>query len=592
MLSFRIDATRTEQRHLEIHLTLPTEALASATGQIELFLPTWTPGSYLLREYAQHLSQPAARDADSDRPLACEKVTKNRFVVHVDGADRIEVCYRVYAHDLTVRTADVDAHHAYWNHACLLLWPVDARELAAEITVRYPSRWTLACSLAGATDREHAERTEANAATDETSVTLRAGDLDEALDAPVLIGDLQLRTFEIDEVPHAIALDGLAGIEPPATLVDDLSRIVRTAHAVFGGELPYSHYTFLSLFAGEGYGGLEHRESSTLLMSRTAWLGDSGYREFLALAAHELFHAWNVKRMRPVEFWQYDYERENYTRLLWLIEGWTSYYDDLIVARAGLMKPTEYLAAMAKNIQAMLAAPGRLQSSLEESSFDAWIRLYRPNENTRNSSQNYYGNGAIAAMCLDFAVRRASDGARSLDDVARALYRSTFDEQRGYAMTDVERAVVETAGEAQADLLRELVTGAFEPDLEAVLATAGVNMQRRDAERPWLGVVFRAGSTVLASVHELGPAFAAGLAPGDELLGVADLRVTAESWQSIWKAVARIDRAVEVLVARRGVLRRISVRPTAGLGTIALTIADDATEAQRTFRRDWLHLGE
>lgn len=394
-LEFRIDATQTATR--ELGITAVTRS--PEQGNAEFFLPTWTPGSYLLREYSRHLSRVEAFEAGTGRRLPCRKTSKNRFEVEPSGAASIELRYRVYAHELTVRTADVDASHAYWNHCCLLLWPVDEPDLAASITIEHPKSWSLSCSL----DAAPADTDKAGC----VAATIRADNLAEALDVPVLLGDTHRVEWRVAGVPHAMVLDGLGTVAPPASLAEDLTSIVERAAAVFEGKLPYDRYVFLSLFADEGYGGLEHRDSSTLLMPRTALSNPAKYRDFLALAAHELFHAWNVKRMRPVEFWNYDYENENYTKLLWVMEGWTAYYDDLLVARAGLMSVTDYLATMAKNVQNLLAAPGRFALSLEESSFDAWIRLYRPDENTRNSSQNYYGNGAVAALCLDLKIGRA-----------------------------------------------------------------------------------------------------------------------------------------------------------------------------------------
>ena len=207
--------------------------------------------------------------------------------------------------------------------------------------------------------------------------------------------------------------------------------------------------------------------------------------------------------MRPRELWSYDYESENYTRLLWVMEGWTAYYDDLIVARAGRMRHRDYCAAMAKNVQGMRAAPGRFELSLEESSFDAWIRLYRPDENTRNSSQNYYGNGAVAAMCLDLGIRRATQGARSLDDVVRELWASTYEQGRGYELDDVHRAIREVASDELVERLQALVTGPLDPELDDLLSDAGIALQIHDDGKPFLGVALKSGTTRIASEAEV-----------------------------------------------------------------------------------------
>lgn len=551
--------------------------------EVEFFMPNWTPGSYLLREYSRHVSRVEAVAGGDQRPLSCRKTSKNRFVIATDGAETIELRYRVYAHELSVRTADVDSCHAYWNHACVLLWPINQRQIPARITVDYPNEWILTCTL------------EAEAATAKSkaaaAITLLATDLDHALDAPVLVGTGQQLDWEVHGVPHAIVLDGLDAVPPPATLVPDLERIVKQAASVFGDSLPYKRYVFLALFAGEGYGGLEHRDSTTLLMPRTSLTTESGYQDFLALAAHELFHAWNVKRMRPIEFWEYDYEQENYTKLLWLMEGWTAYYDDLLLVRAGLTTQADYLASMAKNVQNMRAAPGRFELSLEESSFDAWIRLYRPDENSRNSSQNYYGNGAVAAMCLDLLIRRTTGGASSLDDVLQSLYQTTFAQGRGYEVADVHRVIEEIAGRQVVEHLIELVTGPLDPKLDDLLSDVGIKVKNPEVSKPFLGVGFRAGTTVLASVTDGSPADTCGLAPDDELLAVANLRVKSGSWQATFGAVALVDQPVDLLIARRGVVRTVQATPTAAPGKVKLVVNDSATDSQRVAAIAWMGEG-
>jgi predicted metalloprotease with PDZ domain len=449
------------------------------------------------------------------------------------------------------------------------------------VSVRFPAGWDLACALPltgeGVVDEATSRR-----------ATFAPRGLDEVMDAPCLVGRFRRFDWLVRGVPHGVVLDGLAGVEPPPTLQADLQAIVERAAAVFGGELPYARYLFLCLFAADGHGGLEHADSTTLLMARTALCSEKGYREFLALAAHELFHAWNVKRLRPAEFWRYDYERENYTEFLWLVEGWTAYYDDLLCLRAGLFTRSQYLEAAAKNVNAMLGAPGRLRLSLRESSFDAWIRLYRPDEHTRNSSQNYYTNGAVAAMCLDLFVRRETRGARSLDDVLHGLYASTFRAGRGYTLDDVQRVLREVAGDGAVAWLGSLVDDRLEPPLEGLLAAFAVKVVAKDAARPLLGVQFETGSLLVASVTAGTPADEAGLHPGDEILAVAGLRADSGRWADVWSAVAKVGQPVELLLARRGVIERAVVTPRPSPGTVALEVDPAAPEGARGLLGGWL----
>lgn len=586
LLDYRIDASRPELRELAVTLEFALAAGRPGGAGQSLFLATWTPGSYLIREYARHLGPVTACDAATGAALACRKTSKNRFeVATAVTTQRIRVHYRVYAHELTVRTADVTAEHAFWNHACTLLWPVGEPVRPARLRIEHPAHWQLACSLPVVADATDTAGTGNRAQT--ATTTLRADDLDRALDAPCLLGTLVRREWDVDGVPHAIVFDGLAGVQPPATLGDDLRRIVTSARAVFDGPLPYASYVFLCLCSADGHGGLEHADSSTLLVSRTAFASDKGYREFLGLAAHELFHAWNVKRMRPEEFWRYDYEHENHTELLWLIEGWTAYYDDLICRRAGLLRREDYLALLAKNIDTLRATPGRFQLSLGASSFDAWIRLYRPDENTRNSSQNYYLNGSLAALCLDLLLRGGSAGI-GLDEVVRRLYRRSHDQGRGYTRADVDAVLLEVGGPDAVRRLAELVDGPLDPDFGAALAAVGIRLVDKERERPQLGVTFAPGGTTIAAVEAGSPAYEAALAPGDEVLAIEQLRVDAGRWQEVWKTVAHVDTPVEILVARRGVITRCTARPQRGRGNASLELDPDATPEQRRARDAWL----
>ena len=324
-------------------------------------------------------------------------------------------------------------------------------------------------------------------------------------------------------------------------------------------------------------------------MGRAALASDAGYREFVALAAHEHFHAWNVKRMRPAEFWDYDYERENCTQFLWLAEGWTAYYDDLLCLRAGVFTRKQYLETAAKNVQGMLAAPGRFRLSLRESSFDAWIRLYRPDENTRNSSQNYYGNGSIAALVLDLTIRRSTNGQRCLDHALRELYRTTFAQGRGYTRQDVVHSLSHAAGEDLGPLLARLVDNALEPDLAPLLAAFGVKFVQREREKPYLGMSFDGDRLVVNFVNENGPAFESGIAPGDEVIALNGLRVTSGSWADVAEATLTVGTSVRVLTASRGVITERSITPVPNpTGSIALELDPAASPEAVALRDGWL----
>jgi len=575
----------------------------SPEDALELFLPVWTPGSYLVREYARHVSRFEAVDP-AGSPVPWGKTTKNRYRIQVPpGTDRVRIKYTVYAHELTVRTAHVSGDHAMWNGACVLLWPWDNRaqepcDSAAEIRVQLPPGWQLYSQLETTTDSETGDP------------VLTAASLDELVDGPCLAGRPVSHGVEVLGVPHTLVLDGLCGVEPPESLMADTCNVIEAAAKVFDPDstpaaLPYDRYLFLCMFTDHGRGGLEHRSSSLLLAPRTTFQARKDYQDFMGLIAHEHFHVWNVKRMRPADLWRYDYENENYTQLLWVAEGFTAYYDDHLCLRAGVLTSSDYLKIIAKHIAAMRRAPGRLDQPLADASFDAWIRLYRPDENTRNVTQSYYGNGALVAMILDLRIRELSGGARCLDDAMRALYQRTYLEDRGYTEDDVVACLSQAGGADLAPMVRDLVHGPLDPDFAAAFEPFGLEMVEKaggkndhnksnrtdntSAADCYLGVHFKSGSSSIASVTLDSPADRAGLAPGDELLALNALRVNSASWSDVFGTVARCDKPLIALVSRRGVVQEIQVVPgSKPPGEVRIQPREDSTPQQDALRRGWL----
>ncbi len=580
-VALEVDCTDATRCRAGVVPTAAGDPAIPAPGEVdyEFFVPTWTPGSYLIREYARHFGPMRAQVAGAAAgiTLTCSKVAKNRYRIRApESAQRLRIEYEIYAHELTVRTADVTTEHAYWNHACLLLWPVGGRTLAAAVEVLAPDDWD--CIGGRSIQRIGAGH-----------FAFDAPDLDALVDAPVLVGRFARLQREIRGVSHVLALDGIGAARVDDALMNDVQRIVEVTADVFGCPLPYPQYSFLALFADTGYGGLEHADSTTLLSARTCLVRGKSYQEFLGLLAHELFHAWNVKRMRPAELWDYDYEIENLTPMLWLAEGFTAYYDDLVCRRAHVVSVADYLALIAKNMVSMWAGIGRLRQSLAEASYDAWIRHYRPDENTRNSTQNYYGNGALAALILDLTIRHRSDGRRSLDTAVAALYRETFGAGRGYRIDDVAHCLGDAAGTDMRPLLDSLTSGPLDPDFAELLTHFGVTIQRIEPDRPYLGFAFESGRTVVASVADLSPAFDSGLAPGDEILAIEGLRVTSDRWSDLLHSVAAIGTPLRLLTASRGLVRERTITPIATPHpAVCLVLATNIDPRQARLQRDWL----
>ncbi len=497
------------------HVTIEVDGLAGAF--VDLILPSWTPGSYMIREYARHVQGFGAWAAAAGTALPWRKIAKDAWRVETGGAERIQVRYQVYANDLTVRTSHLDGTHGYFNGACVFM-AVSGREAEPlRLRVDAPPAWQVTTGL------EPADRPN----------EFLAADYDELVDCPVECGTHRLLTFEVDGIPHRIAIWG-RGNEDEARLIRDTRRIVEVQRDFFGG-LPYRHYTFiLHLLDGRG-GGLEHRNSVTNQVDRWTFRPERNYERYLSLTSHELFHVWNAKRLRPAPLGPFDYRRENYTRLLWLVEGATSYYDNLLLVRAGLMTPERFLERLAEAIAHLQSQPGRLLQSLEQSSFDAWIKFYRPDENSANSSVSYYLKGGLVCFLLDMEIRAFTGGRCSLDDLLRQLYAAYPLSRPGIPEEGALLAAVEElTGDRQgvfSEFFARYVSGVAELDYARALAVAGLELRwERKGPRAWLGCALkRQGErTIIESVRSDSPAWATGVYAGDELLALDGWRVNDE----------------------------------------------------------------
>ncbi|NJN17911.1 MAG: M61 family metallopeptidase [Oscillochloris sp.] len=498
------------------HVTV--EADGFATPYVDLILPGWTPGSYLIREFARHVEQFQADDG-SGAPLEWRKVAKDTWRVLIGAAGRFTARYHVYANELTVRTSHLDGSHGYFNGANVFMY-VDGRSAEPQtLTITPFDGWHISTGLRPG----------------DTAHSFVAADYDELVDCPVECGTQRVLEFAVDGIPHYLAIWGY-GNEDEARLIADTRRIVEVQRDFFGG-LPYDSYTFiLHLTDGRG-GGLEHRNSVTNAVDRWTFRPERSYERYLGLTSHELFHVWNVKRLRPETLGPFNYRAENYTRLLWVMEGVTSYYDDLLLVRAGLLSPERFMQKLADEIVSLQSQPGRHRQSLEQSSFDAWIKFYRPDENSANTSISYYLKGSLVCLMLDMAIRKHSDGERSLDDLLRYLFNqypfagSGIPEDGGM-LAAIEAIAGERNGFFRAFYERH-IAGTAELDYAEALAVVGLeaHWSHRDAQGgatpAWTGLTVKGGDRAIVShVRSDGPAYRAGIYPDDELLAIDGWRVS------------------------------------------------------------------
>jgi predicted metalloprotease with PDZ domain len=556
--------------YVEVTAAVPTD------GQriVEMMMAVWTPGSYLVREYARHVENVTATDA-SGRSLDVEKSDKNRWRVTTDGAPSVNVSYRVYAREMSVRTNWVDAGFALINGAPTFMTRADMTARPHEVILNPAAGWRR--SLTGLPAMAGGEH------------RYRAEDFDTLVDSPILVGNPAVHEFTVDGKPHFLVNEGEAGVFDGARAAKDVEAIVRE-HRRFWGDLPYDKYVVINLLT-EASGGLEHKNSTVLITSRWTTRTRRAYVSWLELVSHELFHAWNVKRLRPVELGPFDYENEVHTRSLWIAEGFSDYYGDLLVHRAGLTTPEEYLDSLSAKIEELQTTPGRAVQSVELASFDAWIKYYRPDENGPNVSISYYTKGAVLAFLLDAKIRRATGGTKALDDVMRAAY-AKYAGARGFTPAEFQRVAEEVSGVDLDGFWTSGVEGTRELEYQETLDTLGLRFRAAavPTSRAWLGATTRsdAGRLVVTQVRRDTPAMAAGLNVDDEILAIGDFRVRADQLASRLEQYKPGER-VSMLVARRDRLLRLDV--TFGAEPPRewrLEVNASATDAQKARLAEWL----
>ncbi len=525
-----------ENHYVEVQARVPTAGQPS----VELMMAVWTP--YVIREYAKNVEAVTARTAEG-RPLAIGKSRKNRWRVETEGADPVIVSYRVYCHVMNVQDNWVDGEFALLNGAPTFLTLAEHGSRPHDVQLALPSAWKSSLTgMPAAGGPNH----------------YRAPDYETLVDSPIVAGNPAVHEFDVDGKPHYLVDVGEDGVFDGGRAARDLARVVKEDAKVWGG-LPYDRYLFLNILAGRG-GGMEHSNSTAIMSSRWATRTPRDYLRWLGLASHEFFHAWNVKRLHPAELLPGEYETEPYTTSLGIAEGFTSYYGPLLVRRAGLSSQDELLAELSRMIDELQTSPGRLVQSLSMSSFDTWIKFYRPDENSVNTAISYYTKGAVAGFLLDARVRAATHGAKSLDDVMRlALARNPL--PRGYTPAAFRAAASEVAGSDLSGWFARVFDSTAELDYGEALGWFGLRFADASrGARAWLGAETRVedGRLLVTRIPRGCPAYGAGLDTGDEIVGLGDFRVPAGDWDRELARYRPGDR-LELLAARRGRLVRIAV---------------------------------
>jgi predicted metalloprotease with PDZ domain len=587
-ISFTIAMPRPHTHLFDIDIAI--KRTTSGPQEERLVMPVWTPGSYLVREFARHVQDFAVADA-AGQPLKWEKTNKDTWRVITNGAREWHATYRVYANELSVRTSELNSGHGFWNNANLLMYLEGFLKDPSTVRVLAPDAWKVATGLPVVAGQKN---------------TFRAENFDILYDSPFEASNFKTLVFNVKGVPHRIVIDGEGNYNPERMRLD-VQKLVETEVEIMG-EIPYRDYTFILHLRSNAGGGLEHLNSTALGYPRFGFRIRTGeratsaapnasetperdYRGFLSLVAHEFFHLWNVKRIRPDALGPFDYTQENYTKVLWVAEGITDYYADLALRRAGLISETDFLSATARAIQQLQNTPGRLEQTVEESSFDSWIKYYRQDENSINSQVSYYDKGALLGLLLDLEIRKRSNGAKSLDDVMRYLYAEFFKKGRNYGPGDFQKVCELIAGSSLEEFFNKYVHGTAELDYDAALGAAGL---RLDTSAGTGIVYFGADVTqdndrlIVRRVYAGSPAYEQGLNAGDQIVAMDNMRVTRDFFNARL-AEKKPGDLINLTIFRFDDLSTILIKLVERReGPYRIVQLPNATEAQKRIYRGWL----
>jgi predicted metalloprotease with PDZ domain len=567
VISFTVSMSKPWTHLLEVEMSVKSSTLPEKS---DLVMPVWTPGSYLVREYARHVQEFSAKDAGGNQ-LIWQKSAKNIWTVDAKGAKEIRVSYKVYANELTVRTNELNDNHAFFTPAALLMHPKGQLAAPSTVTVNPWKGWKIATGLPLVSE-----------------FTFAAENFDVLYDSPFEVGNFLETTFEVQGKKHRFVINGEGNFDIDK-IAKDTAKIIEEAYKIFG-ELPYKDYTFILNLRGGG--GLEHLNSTALQWNRWGFVGPR-YTDFLSLVAHEYFHLFNVKRIRPDALGPFNYEAENYTKLLWVAEGGTSYFESVLLQRAGLISDKDFLAGRKDQIQALQQRPGRFETSLESASFDAWIKYYRQDENSVNNQISYYDKGEIVNFLLDLEIRKASSGAKSLDDVMRYLYAEHFKKNKNYTPEDYQKVSEIMAGKSLNDFFGKYVRGTEEIDYNSILAGFGLELSTTNSSarrQAYLGADFAQDGDkfTIRSIPAGTPAYEQGLNTGDQIIAIDGTRAN-QAFFTNYLSEKKAGDKVKLTIFRFDQLREIEITLGDRIApSFSISAMKNASDEQKTLYRGYL----
>jgi predicted metalloprotease with PDZ domain len=572
---YTVSMNEPHTHYFEVSIQVP---VLDNTEYTEFKLPVWTPGSYLVREFSRKIESVNANN-EQQKSLSVKKINKNTWRVSNKNATQIVLSYRVYSFEASVRTSFLDDTHATINAASLCMYVAGHQKSPIKIRVQPYKTWKIvSTALPAVANEPH---------------TFSATDYDLLVDSPIEVGNHQVVKFMAANVPHELLMVGPHNGDEQ-TMVKDIQKIVEEQVKIFNDH-PCSNYTILQTNTEAMYGGLEHLNSTHLMYPRWDYQPASKYQRWLGLMSHEYFHLWNVKRLRPFALGPFNYEEENYTEMLWVAEGITSYYDDLVLRRADLMTEEQYLNVVADNINKVENNAGSKVEAVTQSSFDAWIKYYRPDENSENCCTNYYVHGAVLGTLLDLAILHHTKGQKKLDDVMRYMYEEYYKkQQRGFHDEEFQQAVEKIAGVSMTDFFQNHVSGTKTVDYNQYFGYVGLQLKNTNSKPTTdLGIKTKADGNrlVIVTVLRGGCGYSGGLSANDELLAIDNFRITNDAQLRTYLDTKKNGAEVDVLVSRNGMLTTVRIKLQnnsrfAGM----LEALPNPTTAQKQLYKRWLSL--
>lgn len=569
-IGFEVSFKEPQAHYAEVEMTIS----GLIKDHIDVKMPVWTPGSYLVREFSKSVEGFAA--TANDKLLRHEKVRKNAWRIYTSKANTVKIKYRVYAFEVSVRTSFIDETHAFLSSTSVFMYPQGLLKTPSTVKIIPFRGWSAVSTglepVAG------------------KKFTYAAADFDTLFDSPIEVGNQDIFHFSASGVNHEVAMFG-GGKYDKDKLKVDMAKIVEQGTAIFG-ENPNKHYTFIVHNFFSGAGGLEHSNSTVLGASRNAYATKAGYKGFLELVAHEYFHLWNVKRMRPVALGPFDYDNENYTTNLWVAEGFTAYYENKLMLRAGFITEEEFVEKLVTAVGNVSNVPGARVQSVAEASFDAWIKLYRPNENSNNTTVSYYAKGEVVGILMDIAILQATKGVKSLDDVMRAMYLQNKAQGRGYTDAEFKAVVEKISGQDFSDFWAKYVNGTQLPEYMKYFDYVGVKVTDENEGKsvPYLGVTSKKieGRMFISNILRNTAAWVDGLSANDELISIDGTPITSAVERMPEVTNKRVGDVVVIKVGRDGILKeiRVTLKNNPNI-KLAGKVDEHASDLQKKVRQGW-----